>query len=148
MSNLSISTTNKANQDISVDKDIPPSLSILSSIESELVPLAIKHNKCIASLSTLVENLKTIVAYLSKISTSTQSTSTQSTSFVLNPKINNLLQDIVHFLPSSEDDLSTALTQISNDHMAMVYIATLNRTIISLHNLIDNKMSNTLKIRS
>lgn len=120
------------------EEDTPPALALLSSIETEIVPLAIKHDNFIYSLSTLVDNLKAIVKFLDDISTE----NLQSKTFIMNPKINYLLQDIIHLLPSAEDDISGAIVQTSNDRAAMTYISTLTKTVIALHSLIDNKLSN------
>ena len=138
-STTEISTSVMAQErSISEDENTPPMLTLLSTIEAELVPLALKHDNFIQSLSTLVDNLRIIVRFLNDVSIEGAEIAT----FTMNPKINYLLQDIIHLLPSAEKDIADAVIQTSNDRAAMTYISTLVKTVVSLHNLIDNKLSN------
>ena len=49
----------------------------------------------------------------------------------------NLLPDV------TRPDLVNSLSVKTNDQMLVVYLASLVRSIIALHNLINNKLSNT-----
>ncbi|KAF0765844.1 26S proteasome non-ATPase regulatory subunit 7-like [Aphis craccivora] len=62
----------------------------------------------------------------------------------INHQINYHLQEIFNLLPDVEKDSLVAAMHVQvNDHMLDMYLATTIRTIIALHNLINNKISNT-----
>jgi len=62
----------------------------------------------------------------------------------INHQINYHVQEIFNLLPDVEKDSLVAAMRIKvNDHMLGMYLATTIRTIIALHNLINNKISNT-----
>jgi len=53
------------------------------------------------------------------------------------------LQDIFNLLPNLDaNDLSSAMSATTSDQMLVVYLATLLRASIALHNLINNKIEN------
>lgn len=53
------------------------------------------------------------------------------------------LQDIFNLLPDmSQKSMSESLYVKTNDQMLVVYLAALCRSIIALHNLINNKLTN------
>ncbi len=53
------------------------------------------------------------------------------------------LQDIFNLLPDiSHDNFTDTLYIKTNDQMLVVYLASLVRSIIALHNLINNKLTN------
>ncbi|XP_050062114.1 26S proteasome non-ATPase regulatory subunit 7-like [Aphis gossypii] len=61
----------------------------------------------------------------------------------INHQINYHLQEIFNLLPDVEKDSLVAAMHVKvNDHMLGMYLATTIRTIIALHNLINNKISN------
>jgi len=54
------------------------------------------------------------------------------------------LQDMFNLLPDvTHRPLVTSLTSQTNDQMLVVYLASLVRSVIALHSLIDNKLTNT-----
>jgi len=54
------------------------------------------------------------------------------------------LQDMFNLLPDvTNGPLVTSLTSQTNDQMLVVYLASLVRSVIALHSLIDNKLTNT-----
>lgn len=116
----------------------PPDQStfLFKSMEKDLVPLSRKVNACVKSIKALIESLDGIKKYLEKV---------YQGRLPLNQAILALLQDISHLLPFSSygsDEWSRSFTEKSNDHLALIYAATLNKAILSLHSLIDNKISN------
>ena len=59
----------------------------------------------------------------------------------VNFAILNNLQDIFNLLPNlSVDELAKALTVQTNDQMLVLYLGSLVRSVIALHNLLDNKI--------
>lgn len=61
----------------------------------------------------------------------------------INHQIIYHLQDILNLLPDiTHDNLSDVLYVKTNDQMLVVYLASLVRSIIALHNLINNKLTN------
>ncbi|CAH1731985.1 unnamed protein product [Aphis gossypii] len=61
----------------------------------------------------------------------------------INHQINYHLQEIFNLLPDVEKDSLVAAMHVKvNDHMLGMYLATTIRTIIALHNLINNTISN------
>lgn len=62
----------------------------------------------------------------------------------VNYSIIYLLQDIFNLLPDVSGDCFIKSTYVStNDQMLVVYLASLVRSVVSLHNLINNKIANT-----
>ncbi|XP_050425762.1 26S proteasome non-ATPase regulatory subunit 7 [Adelges cooleyi] len=62
----------------------------------------------------------------------------------LNHQIIYQLQEIFNLLPDVDKDSLVAAMHVKvNDHMLAVYLATMIRTIIALHNLINNKIANS-----
>lgn len=61
----------------------------------------------------------------------------------INHQIVYQLQDIFNLLPDiSHDNFTDTLYIKTNDQMLVVYLASLVRSIIALHNLINNKLTN------
>ena len=61
----------------------------------------------------------------------------------MNHPIIYLLQDIFNLLPNTSADLFVKSTFVkTNDQMLVVYLAALVRSVIALHNLINNKITN------
>jgi len=51
------------------------------------------------------------------------------------------LQDIFNFLPDvAHVEFNDALQQVTNDQMLIVYLASMIKSVVALHNLIDNKL--------
>jgi len=54
-----------------------------------------------------------------------------------------MLQDIFNFLPNlNVDELVRSFAVKTNDTMVVIYLSSLIRSIIALHNLINNKLTN------
>merc|ERR1712226_979829 len=65
-----------------------------------------------------------------------------------NYKIIYGLQDIFNLLPDVTGiEFNQAMQQISNDQMLIVYLASMVKSVIALHNLIDNKLDMNEKER-
>lgn len=61
----------------------------------------------------------------------------------LNHQIVYQLQDILNLLPDvTEDNFTETMYVRTNDQMLVVYLASMVRSIIALHNLINNKLTN------
>lgn len=61
----------------------------------------------------------------------------------MNNQITYLLQDIFNLLPDlTNPEFVKSVNVNTNDQMLVVYTASLIRSIIALHNLINNKLSN------
>lgn len=61
----------------------------------------------------------------------------------MNHQIIYQLQDILNLLPDiSQDQFMDTIYVKTNDQMVVVYLASLVRSIIALHNLINNKLTN------
>lgn len=58
----------------------------------------------------------------------------------LSPSINKHLQELVNALPQPTPILTDALSLAANDHLAAIWTGSLIRSVIALHNLIDNKL--------
>lgn len=62
----------------------------------------------------------------------------------VNQQIIYQLQEIFNRLPNVEEDSLVAAMHVKvNDHMLAVYLATMIRAVIALHNLINNKINNS-----
>merc|ERR1711974_498148 len=58
------------------------------------------------------------------------------------------LQDIFNLLPDVTGiEFNKAMQQVSNDQMLIVYLASMIKSVIALHNLIDNKLDMNKKER-
>merc|ERR1712050_383712 len=66
----------------------------------------------------------------------------------MNYKIIYGLQDIFNLLPDVTGiEFNQAMQQISNDQMLIVYLSSMIKSVIALHNLIDNKLDMNEKER-
>ncbi|KJE90596.1 proteasome 26S non-ATPase subunit 7 [Capsaspora owczarzaki ATCC 30864] len=88
----------------------------------------------LASLRSLLSHLSDIHGYLDKVATG---------ALPMNHQITYQLQDIFNLLPNvTVDELVSAISVETNDQMLVVYVSSLVRAIIALHNLISNKLAN------
>lgn len=86
----------------------------------------------LAGLKGLRTQLNAIVGYLQKV---------QNKELPLKPDIINNLQDIFNLLPNiNAPSFTEAMTTKSNDQLLVVYLSTMVRSILAMHNLIDNKL--------
>lgn len=61
----------------------------------------------------------------------------------MNHTILYLLQDIFNLLPNLHlEEFATAFAVKTNDQLLLVYLASLIRSVLALHNLIGNKITN------
>merc|ERR1711881_79327 len=66
----------------------------------------------------------------------------------MNYKIIYGLQDIFNLLPDiTGEEFNKSMQQVSNDQMLIVYLASMVKSVIALHNLIDNKLEMNKKER-
>ncbi|EDO45776.1 predicted protein [Nematostella vectensis] len=88
----------------------------------------------LTSLKGLHARLGDIRDYLEKVATK---------KLPVNHTIIYELQDVFNLLPNLDiEDFCKAVTVKTNDQMLVVYVASLIRSIIALHNLISNKVTN------
>ena len=86
------------------------------------------------SLKGLQKRMDTMVEYLKKVAAG---------KLPLNHQIIYNLQDIFNLCPNLQvEELVTALKINTNDNMLVIYVSSLIRSIIALHNLINNKLKN------
>lgn len=86
------------------------------------------------SLIGLAERLREIEGYLAKV---------LEKKLPVNQQILSHLQDIVNLLPDLSDPETIRSFQIkTNDNMVVIYISSLVRAILALHQLINNKLEN------
>lgn len=88
----------------------------------------------VTSLHGLLNHLEGIRAYLERVATK---------KLPINHTILYLLQDIFNLLPNlNVDEFSKAFVVKTNDQLLVVYLASLIRAVIALHELIQNKVAN------
>ena len=88
----------------------------------------------ISSLQGLLTHLKGIKNYLELVATK---------KLPINHTIMYLLQDVFNLLPNLNlDEFSKSFVVKTNDQLVIVYLASMVRTVIALHNLIQNKIAN------
>jgi len=86
------------------------------------------------SLKGLESHLKDIHTYLAKV---------VAGEIKVNHSISYLLQDVFNLIPNMEsDELVSAMTIKTSDQMLVMYLGSLVRATIALHNLIDNQIEN------
>ena len=86
------------------------------------------------SLKGLQSHLQDIQTYLEQV---------VSKKLPINHAIIYQLQDVFNLLPNLNlDDFVKSFLVKTNDQMLVVYIASMIRSIIALHNLINNKLQN------
>jgi 26S proteasome regulatory subunit N8 len=84
-------------------------------------------------LKALVQRLSEIKAYLQNVINGR---------LIPNPLIINNIQEIFNHLPNFEtDDMIKSLSVQTNNNYLVLYLGWLVRTVISLHKLINNKIS-------
>ncbi|XP_065827430.1 26S proteasome non-ATPase regulatory subunit 7-like [Oscarella lobularis] len=87
----------------------------------------------VASLKGLLDRLQGIQAYLSRVC---------RRELPVNHQIMYHLQDIFNLLPNvSIEEFARTMSIKTNDQLMIVYLASLVRSIIALHNLISNKVA-------
>eukprot|EP00465_Bigelowiella_longifila_P004641 CAMPEP_0185257370 /NCGR_PEP_ID=MMETSP1359-20130426/6431_1 /TAXON_ID=552665 /ORGANISM="Bigelowiella longifila, Strain CCMP242" /LENGTH=327 /DNA_ID=CAMNT_0027842417 /DNA_START=112 /DNA_END=1095 /DNA_ORIENTATION=- len=88
----------------------------------------------VSSLKGLKKRMDTLADYLKKVA---------AEKLPLNHQILYNLQDIFNLCPNLQlKELVTSLKINTNDNMLVIYVASLIRSIIALHNLINNKLKN------
>lgn len=87
----------------------------------------------LAALESLQRQLDKIDTYLGRVIDGQLPVSHQ---------VNYALQDIFNLLPDvHNEEARQALTVSTTDHLAMIYIGSLARSVLALHELIDNKFA-------
>jgi len=88
----------------------------------------------LASLKGLKNRMDLIVTYLDKVAAGT---------YPVNHKIIYNIQSILNLRPDLRvKELIQAFSVMTNDNLLVIYLSSLVRSIIALHNLITNKISN------
>merc|ERR1712004_367304 len=95
---------------------------------------AVRVGDKIAALTGLSLRLKEISAYLSSV---------VAGKLPANQEIIYQLQEIFNLLPDQDtEDLVKSLAMETNDMMLALYVGSMLRSTVALHNLINNKMKN------
>lgn len=85
------------------------------------------------ALKALTERLIEMKLYLENVITK---------KYRYNPSIINNYQDIFNLLPNLKiDEIVKSFSLKTNDYMHLIYVSSLIKSVISLHNLINNKIS-------
>jgi len=88
----------------------------------------------VSSLKGLHAHLQDIHTYLEQVI---------SGKLPVNHTIMYHLQDIFNLLPNlNVEQFIKSITVMTNDQMVVIYLASVVRTVIALHNLINNKLQN------
>lgn len=88
----------------------------------------------LVSLKGLHSHLQDIQKYLEQVTTK---------KLPINHAIVYQLQDVLNLLPNLNiDDFVKSFLVKTNDQMLVIYVASMIRSIIALHNLINNKLQN------
>ena len=96
--------------------------------------LAQRISSQVGALKGLLERLQGIQEYLMKVCRG---------QLPINHQIIYLLQDIFNLLPNvSLEEFAQMLAIRTNDQMLAIYLASLVRSVIALHNLVSNKLTN------
>eukprot|EP01092_Planopodium_desertum_P012997 TRINITY_DN6173_c0_g1_i1.p1 TRINITY_DN6173_c0_g1~~TRINITY_DN6173_c0_g1_i1.p1 ORF type:complete len:324 (+),score=37.40 TRINITY_DN6173_c0_g1_i1:20-991(+) len=96
--------------------------------------LATEVNRKLAALKNLVARLKEMQKYLSLVA---------ENKLPINHTIINNFQDIFNLLPNLDlEEVVKSFAVKTNDLMLVIYVASLIRSVIALHNLINNKIKN------
>ena len=103
--------------------------------DSTISTLASEVSSKLASLKGLEERLREISGYMDKVAEG---------KLPMNNDIMYHLQDVFNLLPNlNVNQLVKSFAVKTNDMLAVVYLAALIRSIIALHTLINNKVSQT-----
>lgn len=96
--------------------------------------LSTRISNQLGSLTGLQGRLEEIRDYLQKV---------VANKLPINHQIIYNLQDIFNLLPNLEaQDMVSAFSTKTNDQLLMIYLSSLVRAVIALHNLINNKIDN------
>jgi 26S proteasome regulatory subunit N8 len=108
---------------------------LLRDVKDNLVGSLSTHvTSQIDSLRSLQSRLEDIRGYLSKV---------VDGGLPINHQIIYNLQDIFNLLPNvNVPEFAKAFSVNTNDEMLVIYISSMIRAVIALHNLIDNKLQN------
>ena len=88
----------------------------------------------VSSLRSLLSHLESMARYLRRVSAG---------ELPVNHTIIYRMQDIFNLLPNTNTvDLPQAFAVTTNDMMVVVYLSSLIRAVIALHNLVNNKLEN------
>jgi len=102
--------------------------------DTNISTLATSINQKITGLKSLIERLEEMHQYLDEVVHS---------KLPINHTIINHMQEIFNLLPNLNDEsLVAAFNVKTNDHMLAIYLSGLIRSVIALHNLINNKLEN------
>jgi 26S proteasome regulatory subunit N8 len=103
-------------------------------MDSTISPLSTQINQKLLSLRSLTARLKDMSLYLGKVSDG---------SLPPNHKLINQIQDIFNLLPNiNTEEMARSFAVSTNDSLLVVYLSSLIRSVIALHNLINNQLEN------
>ena len=101
--------------------------------DSTTTTLSTRVSEQLASLRGLQSRLADIHKYLEDVAKGTMP---------VNHQVTYYLQDALNLLPNFTDaELTQSFASTTNDELLVVYLSSLNRAVIALHALVDNKAS-------
>ena len=105
--------------------------------DTSISTLANRVTQKLSSLKGLAARLQEVESYLHNV---------QSCRVPVNHRIIYHLQDVFNLLPNVHvDKLAQAFAVKTNDMMLAIYVSSIIRAVVALHNLIDNKLQNKRK---
>ena len=132
VSNISFGRLNRSS---SIDSRPLPFLPFRDIRNSTVGTLSQRISNQLMGLKGLTKSLYDVRAYLDKV---------LAHKLPINHQILSHIQDIFNLLPDvSHPDLIKSIYVKTNDEMLLVYLSSLIRSIIALHNLIMNKIQNS-----
>lgn len=100
--------------------------------DSNISTLATQINDKASGLKSLIARLKEMHTYLANVAEG---------KLPLNHSILNLIQQMFNLLPNlNQDHIIRSFNVQTNDNMLTIYLSSLIRSVIALHNLINNKL--------
>jgi len=101
--------------------------------DTNISTVATNVNAKLLTLRSLVARLREMHDYLNKVC---------DQELPINQNIISMMQDIFNLLPNlNVDEMTRSFAVKTNDMMLVIYLSSLIRSIIALHNLINNKLA-------
>jgi 26S proteasome regulatory subunit N8 len=100
--------------------------------DTNISTLSTQISEKVNSLKSLIARLQEMYEYLQDVI---------SGALPINHNILNQIQDVFNLLPNlNQERMVKAFNAQTNDNMLVIYLASLIRSVITLHNLINNKL--------
>lgn len=114
--------------------NLPRFIHLRDIKDSSLGSLTQRIDAKISGLSGMLHQLEEIQHYLQLVTTK---------QIPINHQVMYKLQDMFNLLPDVRmQDMVRSLNMTSNDQMLVIYVASVMRAVLALHDLINNKLAN------